>query len=105
MKENKMHKAKGYNYHKLARQTGFIKKPSAKQIRKMVRDSHKINVELEMKKYDTHTRENMKFGIFNVKGYRPLELFATREEAEKCLAENFRKPEYYEIREIIDFGV
>ena len=100
-----MHKAKGYNYHKLARQTGFIKKPSIRQINKNIRDSHKINVELEMKKYDTYTRENAKFGIFNKKGYLPIELFTTREEAEKCLAETFRKPEYYEVREIIDFEV
>lgn len=40
-----------------------------------------------------------KFGIFHIKGYRAIRLFATREEAEKELA-TFRKKELYQVREI-----
>jgi len=43
-----------------------------------------------------------KFGIFNKKGYRPVRLYETREEAENDL-KTWRKPEYYEIREILEW--
>lgn len=102
-----------YNYHKLARQTGFIKKPSqnekrelgkkiAKQIRKSVSDYDDRYTVID----EDGTAHNFvdkasdkRYGIFNKKGYRAIKLFMTRESAEEELS-SWRKPEYYDIREI-----
>lgn len=95
---------KQYNYHKLCRKTnGFTKKPSVREILDRKKTQHKtLEKEIARNQYCEYERNNMKFGIFNKKGYRPIELFITREEAEQCLS-HFRKPEYYDIREIQDF--
>ena len=105
---------KQYNYHKLCRQThGFTKNPSAKYKREQARalaDSIRNEVADYDEKYiicnedGTETTvvekaHDKTFGIFNKKGYRAIKLFYTREEAEEEL-KTWRKPEYYDIREI-----
>lgn len=39
------------------------------------------------------------FGIFNKRGYRAIKLFYTREEAENEL-KNWKRPDFYDVREI-----
>lgn len=94
---------KQYNYNKLRRQTyGFSKKPSVREKLDRKKPNKALEKEIARNQYCEYERNNMKFGIFNKKGYRPIELFITREEAEQCLS-HFKKPEYYDIREIQDF--
>ena len=105
---------KYYNYLKLFRQTnGFVKTPSVRERRKQA--LQKANdIRNEVANYDVHIiicnddgtethivekASEKKFGIFHIKGYRAIRLFATREEAEKELA-TFRKKELYQVREI-----
>jgi hypothetical protein len=103
-----------YNYHKLYRQTnGFIKKPSARYVREQAR-AKADQIRNEVANYDdaytviesdgtVHNyidkASDNKFGIFHIKGYRAIRLFATREEAEKELA-TWRNPNLYQVREI-----
>lgn len=105
---------KHYNYHKLCRQTnGFVKKPSARYKREQARLKAE-QIRNEVADYDEHIiicnedgsethivnkASDNKFGIFHIKGYRAIRLFATREEAEKELA-TWRNPNLYQVREI-----
>lgn len=92
----------------------LYKKPSLKEIKKQKQQIAKGLREPDVADYDeikTIIEENgevhnvivkasdNKFGIFHIKGYRAIKLFATREEAEKELA-TFRKKELYQVREI-----
>ena len=43
-----------------------------------------------------------KFGIFNKRGYRPIVMFFTREEAEQTL-KGWKRPDLYDIRELLWF--
>ena len=105
--------ARNKNYHKLARQTGFIKRPSVRQKVENARASHRA-IANEVADYDekivnvkpdgtieviAQKASECSFGIFNKKGYRAIKIFKTREEAENEL-KTWRKPEYYDIREI-----
>lgn len=104
---------KYHTAHQMFRATnGFTKKPSAKYIREQKKkeadsyrnavadyDERVTIIENGVAKTHIEKASEKKFGIFNKKGYRALQLFYTREEAEECL-KTFRMPQYYEIREI-----
>ena len=105
--------ARNKNYHKLARQTGFIKRPNVRQRIDQARARHE-SYNSQVADYDeysvivnpdgTHKEvldkaSEKKFGIFYKKGYRPQGLFRTREEAEKKL-NSLARPDLYDIREI-----
>lgn len=91
---------------------GFTKKPSVRQKIKEARDRHR-SIANEVANYDEeyyvctngeekHVIEKAsekKFGIFNVKGYRAIKLFYTREEAEEEL-KTWKRPDLYQVREI-----
>lgn len=109
-----------YNYHKLARQTRFIKKPSSKEIRKEIRERKQSEhaykeYSVEILNGDGTIREvidkhDYHFGLFYAKGWKPIRLFKTKEEAEEYLEkfiqethrENVRNK--YAIREILEWG-
>ena len=105
--------AKPYNYHKLERQTGFVKKPSIRQRIATARKRHEsyakavANYDEELVvvnddgtvKVIAQKASECKFGIFYKKGYRALSIFKTREEAEERLAKS-RRPDLYDIREM-----
>ena len=112
--------SKPYNYHKLARQTGFIKKPSDKQRRKDFKD--RVNSQYAYKEYsidilnedgtirDVIDKHDYMWGLFYAKGYKPIKLFKSKEEAENYLNEylekyNKEQVRYkYAVREILEWS-
>lgn len=102
------------NIYKLARQTNnFTKKPSVRQKLEMSKKRHD-RIRNEVANYDevyyvcnedgTSTKHVVKanqfeWGIFNKRGYRALELFATKEEAEEKL-KTYKRPDFCEVRHI-----
>lgn len=105
---------KYHTVHQLYRATnGFVKKPSQRYIREQNKKLAQ-SIRNEVANYDNeyyvcdengttkHVIEKAsekKFGIFNVKGYRAIRLFYTREEAEKEL-KTWKRPDFYQVREI-----
>ena len=95
----------------------LYKKPSLKEIKKQKEQISKGLRKPEIVDYDetkTIIEENgevhnvivkaseKKFGIFNKKGYRPIVMFYTREEAEQTL-KSWKRPDLYDIRELLWF--
>lgn len=104
---------KQVNVHKLARQTGFIKRPSVRQKITEARKRHESYAK-QVADYDdeyyvmhedgttTHhidKASDKHFGIFYKKGYRAIGLFNSKEEAEEKL-KTLKRPDLYDIREI-----
>lgn len=78
----------------------IVKKRSVNQIRKDVKKAKKD--EYSEAHYSDYDKEHCKFGIFAKRGYRPYEVFETREKAEEYL-KGMRCASSCEIREIIEW--
>lgn len=104
---------KQVNIHKLARQTGFIKRPSVRQKIKAAKKRHE-RIAKEVADYDDRysvvnedgtvsnyidKASEKHWGIFYKKGYRAVGLFTSKEDAEKKLA-TLKRPDLFDIREI-----
>ena len=105
---------KYHTVHQLSRATkGFVKKPNQRYIREQNKKFAQ-SIREEVANYDneyyvcdengkeTHVIEKASektFGIFNVKGYRAIKLFYSREEAEEEL-KTWKRPDLYQVREI-----
>ena len=100
--------------HQLCRATnGFTKKPSVRQKIDMARKRHESyrnqvadydKAEVIINEDGTHKEvivkaSEHKWGIFYKKGYRALDIFKTKEEAEERLSQS-KRPDLYDIREI-----
>jgi hypothetical protein len=74
-----------------------------RSVREKRDDYKKLKASQYGKAYYSHEERKMKWGLFNTRGYRPLCLFATKEEAQECLDSKGKYARLYDIREL-DWG-